>query len=191
MDVTTDREMEQAAREVTGLWWLMLLAGIAWLVISLVVLRFDSRSVTTVGVILGFVFLGAAATELLTVMVMRSWRWAHAGLAVLFVAGSIWAFTSPSDAFWSLASVLGLLLVLKGSFTILLAAETRAVNPLWGLGLTAGILELLLGFWASQQYYPARAALLLIWIGFACLFRGVSEIVVAVQLRQAHKALAA
>jgi uncharacterized membrane protein HdeD (DUF308 family) len=188
---TVEGELRREAREATGLWWLMLMAGIAWLIISLVILRFDTRSVTTVGVIIGLVFLGGAANELLTAMVVQSWRWAHVGLAVLFVVGAVWCFVSPDDAFWALASALGFLLVLKGTFDIILAAETRVVNPLWGLGLTAGILEVLLGFWASQQFYPARAALLLIWVGFAAMFRGIGEIATAVQLRQAHKELSA
>lgn len=28
---------------------------------------------------------------------------------------------------------------------------THALNPIWGLGLLVGILEILLGFWASEQ----------------------------------------
>jgi uncharacterized membrane protein HdeD (DUF308 family) len=47
----------------------------------------------------------------------------------------------------------------------------------------AGILLILLGFWASQQMFPARAALLLLWVGFFALFRGISEIVIAFELR--------
>ena len=47
----------------------------------------------------------------------------------------------------------------------------------------AGILELVLGFWASQQLFPARGALLLLWVGFFALFRGISEIVVAFEVR--------
>lgn len=190
MDATLDADEVEAAEAVTSLWWLVLAAGIAWLLVALLVLRFDTTSVTTVGVILGFVFLGGAATEVMEAMVVRSWRWAHIAMAVLFAAGSVWAFMSPDDAFWALASVLGLLLVLKGTFTIVLAIETRGFNPTWGLGLAAGILEVLLGFWASQQYYPARAVLLLVWIGFAAMFRGIAEIAVAVQLRHAHRELA-
>jgi uncharacterized membrane protein HdeD (DUF308 family) len=45
----------------------------------------------------------------------------------------------------------------------------------------------LLGFWASQQLFPARAALLLIWVGFLALFRGISEFVVAFELRSAQR----
>ena len=53
----------------------------------------------------------------------------------------------------------------------------------WWLGLVVGILLILLGFWASQQMFPARAALLLLWVGFFALFRGISEIVIAFELR--------
>lgn len=51
----------------------------------------------------------------------------------------------------------------------------------------ADILEILLGFWASQQMFPARAALLL-WVGFFALFRGISEIAVAFELRSRQRA---
>src|SRR5204863_36187 len=79
----------------------------------------------------------------------------------------------PFDAFWSLASVLGLLLVFKGTLDIIGAVMTRDVNSTWWLGLVVGILELVLGFWASQQLFPARGALLLLWVGFFALFRGI------------------
>ena len=79
--------------------------------------------------------------------------------------------------------MLGLLLIFKGTLDIIAAVETKDVNPSWWLGLVAGILELLLGFWASQQLFPARGALLLLWVGFFALFRGISEIVVAFELR--------
>jgi uncharacterized membrane protein HdeD (DUF308 family) len=52
----------------------------------------------------------------------------------------------------------------------------------------AGILEILLGFWASQQRFPARAALLPLWAGFFALFRGISESVIAFELRSRQHA---
>ena len=98
--------------------------------------------------------------------------------------GSLWGFFQPKEAFWALASVLGFLLVLQGSVTLIHAVMVK--GPLWGLGLSVGILEILLGFWASQQYYPARATLILIWVGFMALFRGIGEIVFAFELRRAE-----
>jgi uncharacterized membrane protein HdeD (DUF308 family) len=69
-----------------------------------------------------------------------------------------------------------------------LGLAARNVNSTWWLGLVAGILEILLGFWASQQRFPARAALLLLWVGFFALFRGISEIVIAFELRSRQRA---
>jgi uncharacterized membrane protein HdeD (DUF308 family) len=86
-------------------------------------------------------------------------------------------------AFWSLASVLGFLLVFKGSLDIFESVATQPFNPIWGLGLATGILEVGLGFWASQQFFPGRALLLLLWVGFYAMSRGFSEIVLAFQLR--------
>jgi uncharacterized membrane protein HdeD (DUF308 family) len=53
--------------------------------------------------------------------------------------------------------------------------------------MLAGILEILLGFWASQQYRAVQGALLLIWVGFFALFRGISEIVTAFEVRSRRR----
>jgi uncharacterized membrane protein HdeD (DUF308 family) len=66
---------------------------------------------------------------------------------------------------------------------------TRDLNPLWGLGLVAGILMLLLGIWVSQRYYPASAALILIWVGFMAMFRGIGQFVMAFGVRKEERAM--
>ena len=71
---------------------------------------------------------------------------------------------------------------------VLLGVPAREISGTWWLGLVAGILEILLGFWASQQLFPARAELLLLWVGFFALFRGISEIVIAFELRSRQRA---
>lgn len=105
---------------------------------------------------------------------------------ITFAFGAGWSFARPYDAFWALASILGLLLIFQGTFYIITSVSTREVNSTWWLGLAVGILEILLGFWASQQYRPVQGALLLIWVGFFALFRGISEIVIAFELRRAQ-----
>jgi uncharacterized membrane protein HdeD (DUF308 family) len=181
------RGTRAALWRLAGPWWLFLVTGIAWLIISWVVLRFTPASITTVGVLLGVLFLLGALNEFLIASVSPSWRWAHVLLGILFVVGAIWAFARPFNAFWSLASVLGLLLIFKGTLDIITAFETRNINSAWWLGLVAGILELILGFWASQQRFPARGALLLLWVGFFALFRGITEIVVAFEVRSRQR----
>jgi hypothetical protein len=42
-----------ATREITGYWWIWLVTGIGWIVISLVLLQFDAASITTVSILVG------------------------------------------------------------------------------------------------------------------------------------------
>ena len=176
-------EAKTPAKELTRSWWWFLIAGVAWMIVSLVVLRFDITSVATIGALIGALLLVAGLDEVFIATIRRSWAWARVLLGVLFILGSIWSFTSPFDAFWALASVFGLLLILRGTFDMVRSIATRVLNPLWGLGLAVGILEILLGFWVSQQFFPAQASLLILWVGFMALFRGFSEIVLAFELR--------
>jgi uncharacterized membrane protein HdeD (DUF308 family) len=180
-------------REATGFarnWWLFLITGLAWLLIAVLVLRFNITSVTTVGILLGAMFLGAAINEFLaSTTVSGGWKFVHYALGFLFVLGSLWGFFEPVETFYALASVLGFLLVLMGTMHIVGAVLSREQNPLWWLGLTVGILEILLAMWVSQQFYDARAALILLWVGFMALFRGISEIVMAFELHHANKQL--
>jgi uncharacterized membrane protein HdeD (DUF308 family) len=177
-------------RDATGLWWLFLVTGVIWLIISLIVLRFNETSVGTVGVILGVVLGIGAINEFVVAALLKSgWRWLNVIFGVILAAAALYCFINPQDAFWALASVLGLILILAGSFQIVVAVVDRHTNEVWWLGLIVGILELLLGFWASQQFFPARAALILIWVGFYALFKGITEIVLAFQIRGVGKRL--
>jgi uncharacterized membrane protein HdeD (DUF308 family) len=180
------------AEEAGKWWWVFLLTGIVWLMLAFVVLRMDVTSIATVGFLMGGLFVIAAVNEaMLASASSGGWKVLHWAMAVLFVFGSGWAFLSPGEATFALASVLGFILLFQGTFTIMVSVSTKDVNPLWGLGLAAGILELLLAFWVSQRFIPARVALILIWVGFMCLFRGIEHIVLAFTVRKAGKEIAA
>src|SRR5690349_5073956 len=134
---------------------------------------------------MGVVLALGMADELLRGALAESgWRWLHVVLAVLFGLGAIWAFVQPKEAFWALASVLGFILIFKGTADIVISTAGRAVNELWWLGLIVGLLELGLGFWASQQLAPARGRLVLLWVGLAALFRGIGVIVYGFHVRR-------
>jgi uncharacterized membrane protein HdeD (DUF308 family) len=175
--------LETVLNQMAGPWWMFLVTGIAWLVISLIVLRFRLSSVVAVGVLMGVVFLLGWFSELLIASMRTRWRWAHVLMAILFLFAACWSFASPFGAFWALATVFGLLLIFRGSLDMVTSISTREVNPAWWLGMIAGVLEILLGFWVSQQAFPARALLLLIWVGFFALFRGFSDILLAFEVR--------
>jgi len=182
------RGARAALWRLAGPWWLLLLTGVAWLILSWVALRFTPASVTTVGILLGALFLFGMVDEFLLAAVGVSWRWLHVVMAVIFAFGAGWSFARPYNAFWTLASILGLLLIFRGTLDIITSVDARAVNGVWWLGLLAGILEILLGFWASGQYLAVRGALLLVWVGLFALFRGISEIVIAFEVRSRQRA---
>lgn len=185
------RSPERAVtREIAGNWWWFLVTGVAWLLISVIVLRFNLASIASVGTLLGAVLLVSGVNEFMLLWLRNAgWKWIHGLLGVVFLIGGVWALIHPIGAFYELASILGFLLILKGSMDIVGSVLQKDISDLWWLGLIVGILELLLGFWASQQFFAARAILILTWVGFAALFRGISEIVIAFELRHAKNAL--
>jgi uncharacterized membrane protein HdeD (DUF308 family) len=179
--------VETILDQLAGPWWMFLVTGIGWLVISLIILRFRFSSVVAVGVLMGVVFLGGWFSELLIASIRSRWRWAHVVMAILFLFAACWSFATPFAAFWALATIFGLLLIFRGSLDLVTSISAREINPAWWLGMTAGVLEILLGFWVSQQEFPARALLLLIWVGFFALFRGFSDILLAFEVRVAER----
>lgn len=168
--------------QLTGPWWMFLVTGIGWLIIAMIVLRFRLSSVAAVGVLLGIVFLASLCSELFIAAMRKRWRWAHVLMAGLFLFGACWSFASPFSAFWALATIFGLLLIFRGSLDLYTSVFSRETMPGWWLGAIAGVLEILLGFWVSQQEFPAQALLLLIWVGFFALIRGFTDILLAFEV---------
>jgi uncharacterized membrane protein HdeD (DUF308 family) len=183
-------------RERSRYWWVLLLVGIAWLVIAWLVLRADVRSLTTVGILLGALFIAAGVSELgFGSIVGGGWKVLHYIIAVIFLLAGLWAFIRPVNTFFALVSVLGLVLLLQGTFEIVRGISSRPVNPYWWLGLVSGVLLILLAFWVSGSdrvfQLQSRTYLILFWVGLMALIRGITSIVLAFTVRQAGRSVAA
>ena len=177
-------QLQDLPSQLARRWWVFLLGGFAWLIIAAIVLRFYISAVATIGLLLGAVFLFSAVSEWsLAALQGGGWAVLRGILGVLFIGGAIWSFVRPYDAFWSLAAAFGLLLIVSGGFDISYSAMTQPLNPVWWLGLVTGILEIGLGFWASQQYVSTRAVLLVVWVGIYAIFRGVRSLALAFEVR--------
>jgi len=180
------------AREGARYWWIFLVSGVAWLLIAWIVLRMNETSITAVGVLLGVVFLIAGINEVaLTSLVSGGWKVWHVVMAIIFFLGALWGFITPVNTFFALASVLGLILIIYGTFEIIQGVASRPANPYWWVNLITGILLILLAFWVSgsDRVYALRqrAFLILFWVGFFALFRGFSQIILAFGVRHAAK----
>ena len=185
-------EGRMIVREGARYWWVFLLTGIAWLLIAWLVLRMDITSIAAVGVLLGVVFLFASVNEVgLGSLMSGGWKILHYVMALIFFIGGLWSLVRPVDSFFALASVLGLILIFYGTFEIARAFSSRDVNPYWWIGLVTGILLLLLAFWVSgsdRVYALAqRTYLILFWVGFFALFKGITQVVMAFGIRHAGK----
>ena len=166
-------------------WWLELLLGVFWLVVALVVLKFNHASVVTVGVLTGIMFLVFAAEEFaLAALDSTATRWLWAFFGVLLVAAGIVSLIHPRETFAGFADILGFVFLLIGVMWTVQAFLEQAFNDLWWLTLMSGILMIVLAFWTSGQFFLERAYTLLIFAGIWALMKGITDIVRAFQLRE-------
>ena len=169
-------------------WWLMLITGIAWIVVSMILLRFDYTSVSSISILFGIVALFAGAAEIGVLMMAAGWwKLLHALLAFVFFVAGIVAFIHPGNTFLALAAVFSFFLIFAGSFDIVIAISTRHEIEIWWLQLIGGIIELALGFWAAG-YYGRSAVLLVAWVAAFAIVRGVRDIVLAFRVREIQHA---
>jgi uncharacterized membrane protein HdeD (DUF308 family) len=179
--------VREAASEITGQWWLWLVAGISWSVIALVVLQFDAASVTTVGVLVGLMFSLTAAQNFALTAVPGVTRWVSALFGVLFVVSAVICFADPKGTFAALADMLGFLFLLVGVWWMIRAFLEQPAYPLWWLGLIGGVLMTVLAFWTAGQFFIEKAYLLLVFAGIWALMEGVTDITRAFALRRLHQ----
>ena len=120
----------EMTEEVAKFWWLPLITGIAWLIVALVVLRFNEASVTTVGIIAGLVFIGAGLNDLAMSRVVDRWKalWAVLGLDHRRRRRPL----LPWNTFEALAAIIGWFLLFKGTFDISIALADRRTRPVVG-----------------------------------------------------------
>jgi uncharacterized membrane protein HdeD (DUF308 family) len=176
-----DRKVVQAMVEY---WWLWLVTGIAWIVAALVILQFDGASITTIGILVGAMFTFAGVQQFMVAAVSDSLRWLWALFGVLFLIAGVICFINPEKTFAGLADILGFLFLCVAVWWIIQAFVERDTNPLWWLGLTSGILMVVLAFWTSGQFFVEKAYTLLVFAGIWALMHGVGDIVRAFAVRR-------
>jgi uncharacterized membrane protein HdeD (DUF308 family) len=172
-------------------WWLLLITGTGWILVSVILLRFDYTSVSAISILFGFVALFAGAAEIGMVFIAAGWwKLLYAVLAVVFIVTGIVAFIHPGNTFLALAAVFSFFLIFAGTFDIIIAISTRHEIEVWWLQLVGGIIELALGFWAAG-YYGRSAVLLVAWVAAFAIIRGVRDIVLAFRVREVQHAAGA
>ena len=183
--VIVDEESMEAASmlgEASRIWWIFLVTGAAWLLLSIVVFRFDWRSVSAISILFGIVMIAAAIDEFLRFAGSSTgWKIAHILIGLAFLVIGIVAFVHPGNTFKALAAVMSFYFIVAGFFDLVVALASRHEGG-WWLLLITGIVQLVLGFWAAGDF-GHRQILLVIWVGATALLRGIMQIVFAFRLR--------
>jgi uncharacterized membrane protein HdeD (DUF308 family) len=189
MDGVSVSERAEVARGIAGLWWLQLVTGVAWIIASLIILQFDQASVTTIGIIIGIMFIVAGMQQFVLAAVAESLRWLWAIFGVLFLIAGVICFINPENTFAGMADILGFLFLTIGVWWTIRAFIEREENPVWWLGLIGGTLMILLAFWTSGQFFLEKAYTLLVFAGIWALMQGITDIFRAFALRSLGKQL--
>src|ERR671911_526112 len=143
-----------------------------------------------IGLIVGGVMEFAVAA------VAPGWKWLYVLIGIVSIVAGVIALIWPGETFLVLSAIAGWLLLFYGIIDIVFAFSTRHLEGLWWMQLVSGIIMVLLGFWAISPDNATvatyrGAVLLVVWIGVAALFRGISDIIVGFRLRSVHRELEA
>jgi uncharacterized membrane protein HdeD (DUF308 family) len=184
--------LAQSTREdlktVTGSWGWFLAAGIGWIVFSFFVLSFNYRTVWAIALFFGIGFIMGGFMEFAVAAVAPGWKWLYIAIGIVSIVAGVIALAWPGQTFLVLSALAGWLLFFYGIIDVVFAFSTRRVESLWWTQLVTGIIMVLLGFWAispdAQTVSTYRGSVLLVvWIGVAALFRGISDTIVGFRLR--------
>ena len=172
----------------TRYWWLLLVTGVAWIVIAIVILRFNYATVAAIAALFGvFCFVAAANEVMVGALSSKWWRILHWLLAVLFIVVGFFAFFRPEDTFVALAAVMSFYFVFRGAFDIAMAlAGSRA--PGWWVLLLVGLAELAIGFWAAGSW-KVSVIVLVSWVAAGALLHGIGQIASAFVVRRVGRSV--
>jgi uncharacterized membrane protein HdeD (DUF308 family) len=167
----------------TRYWWLLLIAGAAWIMIAVVILRFTYTTVEAIAMLFGAVFLLAAAAEVMVgALSSRGWRVARWLIAVVFVVAGLVAFLAVKATVVGLAAVMSFLFILRGILGIVTAIAARRERG-WRPLLIAGLAELAIGMWVAVSL-QASITTLLAWVAAGTMVHGIGDITSAFLVRK-------
>jgi uncharacterized membrane protein HdeD (DUF308 family) len=166
---------------VSSGWWVLLITGI-FSAVAGGIIAFNRWTVADLVLFIGWVLVVRGIFTMFSVPVDGSQRaWSVVlGLVELGVGVAVWVWPDPT--LLVVAAYIGWLLLFRGTMSITGSIAGRKFIPYWGLILVVGILEV-----AASVYLLGHPGLTLVAavlaIGFASIFYGVLEIVLAFEVK--------
>jgi uncharacterized membrane protein HdeD (DUF308 family) len=175
----------------TRYWWLLLTAGVIWIVIGLAIPRFAYATVTTLAIFVGAFCLVAAINEVMVgaMMSSRGGRIARWSLPGVFVVAGIVAFLGVRATIVALSAVMTVLFVLWGAIGALAALAAHREHRWWVLLITS-LIDLAIGLSIAGSL-KGPIMTLLAWATAGTLVHGIGEIALAFLVRGVGRDVAA
>jgi uncharacterized membrane protein HdeD (DUF308 family) len=175
-------------REVTSLWWLLLLGGAVSLVIGVLLLVWPNRTLEVIAILLGIELLLVGIIQIgLAIAGRTASRTGPLLLGALAGIAGLIIIRDPGGSLVVIALAIGIFLVLSGVFRLVSAFDASAGRGWLLLGaavdLAIGVIVV-----AWPHFGITSFAVLL---GIALVVRGLIEVVSAFALRSADRALSA
>lgn len=172
----------EAAEQVAGNWWRLLLHGLALIVAGVLIFSID-WSIRSLATFIGALFILQGITYALTTGIDARVRRANVVTGLLSIAAGIVIIAWPGPGVVALAIFLGAWLIVIGTLTITGAFAARRILPDWWLLLITGLLEIPLGVLALANPGATLAALITVG-GIWAVAVGVMRIVLAFEIKR-------
>lgn len=180
---TYDPDPAGTARMLSKAWWIFLVTGVLWLIMSLIVFRMELGTVYAISILFGIIAIASGIDEFLSIgAVHGGWKWLHGVLGAIFVVAGIVAFANPDWTFLALAAIIGWWFLFKGILDVIAAFALKHANELWWIQLVVGLIEIGLAFWVAGNF-DEKVILLVVYVGVMCLSKGLTDILLAFRLR--------
>ena len=179
--------LRKDVREASGVWWLYLILGIAWIWYGTFVLSYRVGSLAAVAGLVGVAFLFGGIDQLVAAGRVESWRWLFIVTGILALAAGIMTFVWPDITLYVVSILVAWYLIVFGTVHIVDALAGPKV-PWWWTQLLLGIAELVLGVWAVRSWERSLLTFVTL-VGVWAIVLGVNEIFAAFSLRDAGKRL--
>lgn len=111
--VTVDRGFFQRQAKM---WWLFVVFGVIWALFGMALITYRDVAIETLAYLFGIMFLFAGVVELVMATQVTGWKWLWAIYGVLCVVAGVVTFAWPDRTLFVIAVLLAWFLVFSGIF---------------------------------------------------------------------------
>lgn len=180
--------LEQGSKVIKH-WWLLLIAGILFIIAGCVSLFFPAETYLGLSLLLGIFILVAGISRIVIAnssRYMPGWGWMLTGGILEILLGLLLCFY-PGLSVSTLYLFVGFYIMFSGCGLIAASIDMQKFGiKKWGWILASGIISILFAFLviANPLFGGAAVAFL---VGFAFIFAGASLVMFSFKLRNFHK----